>query len=407
MAGGELLRIAWSSLAAHKLRSFLTLLGIIIGVTTIVGVAAIIGGLNAYVQERVIRLAPDVFVVDKFGIIRGRDEFLQALKRPDLDFRDHEILAERLTRAVAVGADLSTGSAVRARGKRLSDIRVHGSTANMGTLLGLDLEAGRFFTDADDSAAAPVAVIGWDVKDELFPGLDPVGREVVVGGAALRVVGLVAQQGRTLGQSQDNQVWVPLSTFRKSWGRRSSVTLFVQARDGVPGVPAAVDEARAVLRARRHTPFRDPDPFGVVTAENLQELWRQISSAAFLLTFLISAVSLGVGGIVIANILFVGVVERTREIGLRLAMGARKRDIRFQFLIEAALLSTAGGLIGVGLGILAAYGAEAALSFPARITPGLLATGLLLSTVVGLAAGYFPARRASNLIVVDALRDET
>jgi putative ABC transport system permease protein len=348
----ELARIALGSLRAHKLRSFLTLLGIIIGVTTIVGVAALISGLDGYVQERIIRLSPDVFVLTKFGIIRGRDEFLAALKRPDIDFHDYEVLRDRLRRAEEVAADVETGVAVRSGGRRLADMRLHGSTSNLGALLNLDLEAGRFFTPADERVGAAVAVIGWDVRDELFPGLDPIGRQLVVGSAAFRVIGTVAQQGRTLGQSQDNQVWVPISAFRKSWGRRSSVTLFVKARGGVPAVGAAVDEARGVLRALRHTPFRDPDPFGVVTAENLQEVWRQVSTAAFLMTLLVSAVSLGVGGIVIANIMLVAVAERTRDIGIRRAVGARKRDIRRQFLLEAAMLSTGGGVVGIVLGAL-------------------------------------------------------
>jgi putative ABC transport system permease protein len=286
-------------------------------------------------------------------------------------------------------------------------MRLHGATSNLGALLNVDVEAGRFFTPADERAGAAVAVIGWDIRDELYPGLDPIGRELIVGNSSFRVIGTVAEQGNTLGQDQDNQLWVPISAFRKSWGRRNSITLFVKARGGVPGVPASVDEARAVLRALRHTPFRDDDPFGIVTAENLQELWRQISTAAFLLTFLVSAVSLGVGGIVIANIMLVAVAEQTKEIGVRRAVGARKRDIRRQFLLEAAMLSTGGGAVGIGLGALVALGVQKAVGFPTRVTPELLLGALLLSTVVGVLAGYFPARRASNLLVVDAIRDET
>jgi len=277
----ELARIAFDSLRAHKLRSFLTLLGVIIGVTTIVGVAAVISGLESYVQERVIQLSPDVFVLTKFGIIRSREAFLAALKRRDLDFHDYEVLRDRLLRAEAVAADAQTGMAVRYRGRRLADMRLHGATSNLGALLNVDVEAGRFFTPADERVGAAVAVIGWDIRDELYPGLDPIGRELIVGNSSFRVIGTVAEQGRTLGQDQDNQLWVPLSAFRKSWGRRNSMTLFVKARGGVPGVPAAVDEARAVLRALRHTPFRDDDPFGVVTAENLQELWRQTTFFLF------------------------------------------------------------------------------------------------------------------------------
>jgi len=182
--------------------------------------------------------------------------------------------------------------------------------------------------------------------------------------------------------------------------------MMVRARGGVPGVEASMDEVRAVMRALRHTDFRAPDPFGVVTAESLQQLWRQISAAAFILSLLIASVSLGVGGIVIMNIMLVAVVERTREIGVRLAIGARKRDIRRQFLLEATLLSLAGGVAGVAGGAAIALVVKDVLDFPANLTPAIAAMGLLLSAIVGMAAGYWPARAASNLPVVDALRSE-
>jgi len=407
VSSSELFRAAIESIRAHAMRSFLTLLGIIIGVTTVVGVASIISGLNRYVADRIIRLAPDVFVVTKFGIIQSRDEFLDALKRQDFTTRDYEKLEATLTKTTAIGADVQTRSAVKFRDRRLASIQVHGCTANYAELVGKDLELGRWFVEGEERGSQPVAVIGWDVKDELFPRQDPLGRTVMVGGIPFRVIGVAVQEGSTLGNTEDNHVYVPLSTFRKTWGTRESLDLFLRASGGVPGVDPAIDEVRAVVRALRHTPFKSVDPFGVVTPESLQTLWKQISTGAFLLTFLVASVSLGVGGIVIMNIMLVGVVERTREIGVRLAMGARKKDIRRQFLLEAALLATAGGVIGVLLGAGAPALVRAALGFPAQITPGIAMMGLGLSTAVGLAAGYLPARNASNLPVVDALRDET
>ncbi|HEX4824828.1 MAG TPA: ABC transporter permease [Candidatus Polarisedimenticolaceae bacterium] len=407
MSLAELLRTAVASLRAHKLRSFLTLLGIIIGVTTVVGVASVISGLNAYVKDKVIRLAPDVYVVTKFGIIRSREEFLDALKRPNFTPRDVERLETTLTHAVALAADVVSRSPVKHKDKRLADTPVHGCTANYAELLGKDIEIGGWFADADERASRAVAVIGWDVKDELFPRQDPIGREFTIDGVPFRIVGVVAQQGNVLGQTEDNHVYVPLSTYRKTWGTRNSIDMLVKARGGVPGVDASIDEVRAVLRALRHTSFKQPDPFGVVTAESLQDLWRQISAAAFILTFLIASVSLGVGGIVIMNIMLVGVVERTREIGVRLALGARKRDIRRQFLLEAAILSAVGGLLGVVIGALVPFVVRQQFNFPAQLTAGIVGMGLGLATTVGIVAGYWPARNASNLPVVDALRDET
>src|SRR5438034_4851939 len=385
MLADDLPREAVQALRAHRLRSFLTLLGIIIGVATLVGVVSVISGLNGWVQEKVITLSPDVYVVTKFGVIRSRDEFLDALKRPDIRYEDYRLVSGVLRTAEQVAADVNTNAAVKFRDKRLPDVRVHGTTANYGALMNLDLAAGRYFVDGEDSAAQAVAVIGWDVKEELFPQQDPVGHDVTIGGTSYRVIGVMAKQGRTLGPSRDTQALVPLQAWRRQFGARSSIDMMVRARGGVPGVEASMDEVRAVMRALRHTDFRASDPFGVVTAESLQQLWRQISAAAFILSLLIASVSLGVGGIVIMNIMLVAVVERTREIGVRLAIGARKRDIRRQFLLEATLLSLAGGVAGVAGGAAIALVVKDVLDLPANLTPAIAAMGLLLSAIVGMA----------------------
>jgi putative ABC transport system permease protein len=402
----ELLQEALRAIRAHTLRSFLTLLGVIIGVATLVGVVSVISGLNAFVRDRVFALAPDVFVITKFGIITNRDAFLEALKRRNIDWRDYERLARNLSRAESVAAQAGTTTAVKFREKRLADMSVQGTTASFGPMVRLDIESGRYFTDAEDQTAQAIAVIGWDIKDELFPQLDPLGRTVLVGGYPYRVVGLLTKQGRTLGENRDSRLYIPIQAYRRQFGLRDSLSVLVKASGGVEGLDASVDEARLILRALRHADFRAPDPFGIVTAEALQALWAQISSAAFILTTLIAGVSLGIGGVVIMNIMLVAVTERTREIGVRLAIGARKRDIRRQFLLEAVFLSATGGLFGVVLGGLAAMAVRGFLDFPAQVTPFIVALGVLLSGAVGVVAGYWPAWSASNLGVVDALRAE-
>ena len=404
----ELFRASLRAIKAHTLRSFLTLLGVIIGVATIVAVVGVISGLNTYVKEKIIVLAPDVFIIEKFGIIRSHKEFLQAVKRPPISWKEYERLSSGiLQHASQLSAAAGTAMPVNNGDKRLPDITVIGATANFADLFRLEFEAGRFFSDSENQASHPVAVIGADTKDELFPHLDPVGRILLLRGLPFRIIGVMPKQGRTIGFSQDSRVYIPLQVYRKNFmPANQSLQLHIKAEGGVEGLDAAQDEVRALFRAMRHTPFRNPDPFGILTQESLQQLWKAISSAAFVLLMLISSVSLGVGGIVIMNIMLVSVVERTQEIGVRMALGAKKRDIRRQFLLEAALLSAAGGVIGVLVGAAGAFLVKSLSGFPAQITPGIVFTGIFVSTLVGLAAGFLPAYRASNLVIIDAIRAE-
>jgi putative ABC transport system permease protein len=408
MNATELLRASLRAIRAHTLRSFLTLLGVIIGVATIVAVVGVISGLNAYVKEKIIVLAPDVFVVQKFGIIRSRKEFLDAIKRPPITWSEYERLSSgMLKEAVQVSAATGNAMPINYGDKRLPDIIVIGATANFGALFSLEMESGRYFSESENEAAQAVAVIGADTKDELFPHLNPIGRTVLIRSLPFRVIGVMPKQGRSIGFNQDGRIYIPLQVYRKNFmAANDTLELHIKARGGVEGLDASMDEVRAMFRAMRHTSFRSPDPFGLITQESLQQLWKTISSAAFILLMLISSVSLGVGGIVIMNIMLVSVVERTQEIGVRMALGAKQRDIRRQFLLEAALLSAAGGVIGVLVGAAGAYTVRALADFPAQITPGIVFTGIFVSTLVGLAAGFLPAYRASNLVIIDAIRAE-
>ncbi len=404
----ELLRASLRAIRAHTLRSFLTLLGVIIGVATIVAVVGVISGLNTYVKEKVIVLSPDVFMVTKFGIIRSRNEFIQALKRPPITGSEYERLSSGvLQEATQISAAAGTTLPVNYGDKRLPDIRITGATGNFGDLFSLEIEAGRYFSESENQASQAVAVIGADTREELFPHLDPIGRVVLIRGLPFRIIGVMPKQGRTFGFNQDGRIYIPLQVYRKNFmASNESLELHIKARGGVEGLDASMDEVRALFRAMRHTGFRSPDPFGIITQESLQQLWKTISSAAFVLLMLISSVSLGVGGIVIMNIMLVSVVERTQEIGVRMALGAKKRDIRRQFLLEAALLSAAGGVIGVLVGAAGAFLVRVLADFPAQITPGIVFTGIFVATLVGLAAGFLPAYRASNLVVIDAIRAE-
>jgi len=405
----ELFRVSLRAIRAHKLRSFLTLLGIIIGVTTIVGVVGIITGLNTYVKEKIIVLAPDMYIVTRFGIIRSREEFLKAIKRPQLSWEEYQRLNSGvLTHAAMVGTRSFKQLPVNSGDKRLADTIVVGGTANFAPILGFDTQGnGRLFSDAEDQSAANVAVIGADIKDQIFPNQDPLGRTLLIRGLPFQVIGHLPKEGKGLGINRDQLVLIPFQVYRKNfYSKKDQLDYFIKARGGVEGLDASIDETRAFIRALRHTSWRDPDPVGFLTQDQLQELWRQISTATFVLLTLIASVSLGVGGIVIMNIMLVSVAERTQEIGVRMALGARKRDIQRQFLLEASLLSMAGGVIGVLLGGAIALLVKAATGFPAQITVGIVLMGVSVSTVVGLLAGFLPARRAANLPVIDALRAE-
>ena len=402
----ETLRIAATALRAHKMRSFLTLLGVIIGVMTVITVVAIISGLNNYISEKVFQLNPDVYAITQFGIITSREQWLEAVKRKPIDWNDFEAVTERCGRCDIVGASMGTRSTAKRAAQKLTNIRTAGVTSNMAELQNLDIEAGRFFTDTEVRHSALVVVIGSDVRDEVFGRLDPIGRTMSVDGRPMTVIGLVAKQGSVLGNNQDKVMYMPITSWRKQFGNRDSIDVFVKATGGVPGVEASMDDVRMILRGRRRTAFRADDPFATVTAEALQMVWKSISAGLFSLMIFISGISLLVGGIVITNIMLVSVVERTREIGVRRAIGATRHNIRMQFLLEAILLALGGGIIGVLLGVAIAKSISTFGPLPTLVRPELVLAGLLIAVVTGVAAGLMPAVRASKLPPIEALRYE-
>ncbi len=401
----DVLRVALESIRRHKLRSVLNLLGIIIAVTTIIAVVAVVQGLNEYAANLIGQLGPNTMIFAKFGIITSREAFLEAAKRKDFTVEDVEAVRRGVVEAKRVGGRVFGTHHVYAEGRRLADIIVLGAQPEIPWMVGIELDDGRLFTETEDAAARNVAVIGWDIKDELFPHVDAIGRTIKVGAVPFRVVGTMVKQGSSFGQSQDRFVMVPLGAFQKAFGKNRTVDIFVEAPDAASR-QRVEESVRQVLRARRHTPFNAGDPFGIVDAEALQTLWKTLTGSAFALVILISSISLVVGGVAIANTMFASVVERTREIGIRKALGARRRDLRRQFLLEAVALATAGGLTGVLLGWLAALAVGAWSPFPARVTVPLIVTGLSVAALAGALAGWLPAIRASRLDPIVALREE-
>ena len=404
MSFAEQFALALQSLRVNKLRSGLTLLGVIIGVMTVVAVLSVISGLNGYVLNKVVNLNPDVVVFTKYGILRSRIEFILARRRKPVTMRDLQVVRANCRSCGAVGAQADQVATVKAGARKLSGVPISGYTANVSELLNIDLQAGRFFNPTEDEHATPVAILGYDLKEHLFPDLDPIGRRVYVRGYPLRVIGLQTKLGNVLGQNRDKVMFVPLSFLQKVMTSDEGISILVRPVGGMTGLHRMEDEVRTLLRSLRKTSFRAEDPFGVVGAEAVQMLWRSISAGAFALMILISGISLVVGAIVIANIMFVTVVERTQEIGLRMALGARKRDIRRQFLIESALLATLGGAGGVLGGALVSF--VVGWYFPTEVKPVFVLIGLGTATLTGLLAGLAPAASAARLAPVVALRHE-
>ncbi len=405
MSFADVVRVALRSIAAHKMRAALNLLGVVIAVTTIVAVISVVSGLNKYAADVIGQLGPNTLIFSKFGIITSREAFIEASKRKDYTVEDVEAVRRLVPQAERVAGRVFGTHAVYAEGNRLADTITLGADPELPWMVGMQLADGRYFTAGESRSSSAVAVIGWDVKDELFPHVDPIGRTVRVEGKPFRVIGTLVRQGAAFGQNQDRIVLTPLSTYLKIFGKNRSVDIFVESPDSASR--ARVEDAvRMVLRARRNTPFNAPDPFGIVDAEALQTFWRSFTFSAFALVVVISSLSLVVGGVAIANTMFASVMERTREIGVRKALGARRRDVRRQFLLEAATLSFFGGLTGVAIGWLAAQAVGHWSPFPARVTPALVFAGLAVATVSGVLAGWLPSIRAARLDPIVALREE-
>jgi putative ABC transport system permease protein len=401
----ESLRLALSVLWANRLRSFLTILGNVVAVSSVVAVVAIINGFNSYVADRILLTGSHVFTVTKFGFTTDEETFHKMLRRRNLTLDDADALGRQMQNAMAVVPVVSREENLRAGGEEASGARVVGLGEGYPDLRTMEIQAGRHMAREEIQERAQIAVIGDQVREKLFEGIDPIGRDLRVGRHRFRIIGVLQKRGSVLGQSQDNVVLVPVTTYVKLFGSRDPIEINIRA-SSAETMLAAQEEASLLLKLRRGlNPWQEPD-FDIVTSEMLYELYQNVTKGIYGLTIGIVAISLLVGGIVIMNIMFVSVTERTREIGIRRALGAKRRDIVLQFLSESVALAALGGLIGVLVGVGGALILRGATPLPASISLWSVVVGLLLASSVGLFFGINPAVRASRLEPVEALRHE-
>ncbi len=413
----EAVILALDALRRNPLRSFLTVLGIVIGVSTVITISSVVSGLNSNVLGSVQSLGSNIIICYRFSWATLGRMAPEVLQRKELNGDWAEDLAKLPHVEAAAPSlrifhpELGAGSAnVRYGNVWAQNVILQGNTPTIEKIFDFNLERGRWFNDTDEEHHSPVGVIGHDTAATLFPsGEDPIGKQILLEGTDVTVVGVAAPQKQALGggkNPEDSIVIVPLTTMKKLHPEFHDYVLFVKATDA-QYVPVVVDETREMLRRLRRLPSDKPDDFEIFTPDAFIDLWKQISTGIFVVMFAVGSVGLLVGGIGVMNIMLVSVTERTREIGVRKAIGARKQDILWQFLLEATILSGIGGAIGVLVG--SAFGLSVRLIFPSlptSVSPFWVLTGLTVSAMIGIGFGVYPAWKAALMSPVEALRYE-
>jgi len=392
--------IAIETLRTHKLRSFLTLLGVVIATTTLIVVMSVVNGMNLYIADHVANLGTNTFILSQFKWAQGFEEYLKARRRNrPIRIEDYRFLRDELADYKAIGAEAELEPQPNARFENhvIDEISLTGVTPSMIDIGQQKVDYGRYLTDSDQQHGS------MDLVDKFFPGRDPLGHDILIAGVPFSVVGVAEKIGTTFGESQDNFAHIPLSTFQDKFVGRPELNVSIQAWDA-PQLPGLEDEVKSLMRARRHTPYREDDNFGINSSDTLLTVWQSLTGSIFAVTIGVVAVFMVVGGIVIMNIMLASVTERTHEIGIRKSLGARRRDILMQFVIESGVLAAVGGLVGVVLAVLIAQVVQ--VFFTASVPLSGVLVGVSLSTVVGLFFGIYPASKAARLDPIEALRTE-
>jgi putative ABC transport system permease protein len=407
-AFGEAVKVALASLWSSKLRSFLTLFGIILATATLIAVMSVIHGMDVYIVQQVSDMGANGFRIRRIGVL-GQVEpkrLLEIIKKnPELTREEYEFLRERVKFASEVGMETGRSVSLRYKEEEIRDVTMQGYTPNMLVISNIQLESGRFFFDSENRRHATVAVIGNDIRDKFFAATNPEGKTIMVQGRPFVVIGVSKKLGSVFGQSRDNFVWIPIETYFKMYGSRQGIGFNALALD--PGrINSAQDEIRMLLRAHRHLRPGDEDNFGMFASDSLVEIWGQLTGVIAATAIAIVSVFMVVGGVVIMNIMLAVVSERTHEIGIRKAVGARKQDIMNQFLMESSFLAGCGGMMGVMLAWLMAVIVRQTTPVPMVLPASSIFLGVGISAAVGLFFGVYPARRAASMDPIEALRHE-
>jgi len=402
----ESILIALQAIWANKLRSFMTVLGNIVAVTSIVTVVSLIQGMNAYVTSAIVSdVGADSFTIQQFGVVTSDEEFDKIRSNPRIRLDEADAIRRFSPVVAAVMAQAQRRGQVAYKDIVLDAVQVQGVTGEYVEFANFDAERGRMMSPIEVERSRPVAIIGFQTAERLFGRADPLEKVIKIEGVHFRVVGVSSKKGSFLGNSLDEIAVIPLDLFQKLYGARSQLSIVVKPKDASL-VQAAIDDATVALRVDRRLKPRERDNFGIFTADTLLGLYRQATTGIFAVLIGVVALSLVVGGIVIMNIMLMVVSERTREIGLRKALGARRRDIMSQVLTESVTLSTFGGIVGIILGFGAARGIATLTPLPASLELWSVALGIGITAAVGLFFGAYPASRAARLDPIEALRRE-